>query len=240
MTTTKARKSSLSNATAWGVVLASGRSSEFGADIETVFLTLGSKPILTYSLSAFERCTDIEGLVLVTSKERLESLRAMVHMFGCPKVKSIIAGPANREEAVLAGLNVAMEHHAGIVTVHDGARPGVTSDLISETVRLARKHGAAAVATPLADPVGESAKGAKLSGLVEGAPLYSIASPQSFSAAILHKALTTAAKKKLHPADEATAVAALKQEVHLAVSKRPLVRIASPVDLTIAEVLLKR
>jgi 2-C-methyl-D-erythritol 4-phosphate cytidylyltransferase len=222
------------------VILASGRSTEFGADIETVFLTLGSKPVLTYSLSAFERCPDIEGLVLVTSKERLENLRAMVHMFGCAKVKAIIAGPPTREGAVLAGLAVALEHQAGFITVHDGARPGVTPELISETVRLARKHGAAAVVTPLADPVCESAKGTKITAMIEGPHLWSTVSPQSFSAAVLQKALAAAAKKKVHPADEATAVAALKQEIHLVPSKRPLVRIASALDLTLAEFLMRR
>lgn len=239
MTTKKPKKTQPASSTAWGVVLASGRSSEFGADIETVFLTVGSKPLLTYSLSAFERCADVEGLVLVTSKDRLESLRALVHMFGCNKVKSIIAGPPSRENAVQAGLAVAIEHNAGFVVVHDGTRPGVTPELISETIRVARKNGAATVARPVGEPVCEAAKGTKITGTLDDSVLWQTLSPQTFKIEILQKALTNAAKKKIHLADEAAAVAAIKQDVHLVPVKRPLVRVTSPLDLNLAEFLLR-
>jgi len=239
MSTSSDKKKASAQAPAWGIVLAAGRADGFGADIDPVFLTMGSKPVLTYTLAAFERCPDVEGLVLVTSKERLESLRTMVSMFGCNSVKSIIAGPAAREGAVAAGLAVALENKAGIVTIHEGARPGVTPELIAETIRLARKHGAAAVARAVQDPACLSAKGVKYDEPVESGSVWATMTPQSFKTDVLGKALANAAKKKLHPLDEAAAVSANRGEVALVPSAKPLIRIAAPLDLNLAEFLLR-
>lgn len=233
-----AKRSQIVSSTVWGVILASGQPSDFAADIEPAFLTVGSKPVLAYSLSAFERCPDVDGLVLVSSKERLESLRAMVHLFGCNKVKAIVSAPPARTAAVQVGVDVAIENGAGHIVVHDGTRPGVSTELISETIRVARKSGASAVANPIMDPVSETAKGAKITKLVSG-DLWTTATPQAFKTDVLHKALVNAVKKKLKLPDEAAAATAIKQVVHLVPARRPLIRIASPAHLSLAEFLLR-
>lgn len=233
-----AKKSQIISSTVWGVILASGQPSEFAADIEPAFLTVGSKPVLAYSLTAFERCSDVDGLVLVTSKERLESLRSMVHLFGCNKVKAIVAAPSARAAAVQAGVEIAVENGAGHIVVHDGTRPGVLPELISETIRVARKSGAAAVANPITDPVSETARGAKITKLVAG-DLWTTATPQAFKTDVLQKALAHAVKKKLKVPDEAAAVTAIKQVVHVVPAPRPLIRISAPAHLNLAEFLLR-
>lgn len=233
-----AKKSQIVSSTVWGVILLSAQPSEFAADIEPAFLTVGSKPVLAYSLSAFERCSDVDGLVLVTTKERLESLRGMVHLFGCNKIKAIIADAPVRGVALQAGVAVAVENGAGHIVVHDGTRPGVTPELISETVRVARKSGAASAARPIVEPVNETLKGAKITKLLTG-NLWMTMTPQAFKADILQKALANAVKKKLKLPDEAAAATAIKQPVQLVPAKRPLIRIASPLDLNLAELLLR-
>lgn len=233
------KKVPLASSSAWGIILSSGQPNDFGVDIEPAFLSLGSKPILAYSLSAFERCADVEGLILVAPKERLESLRSMVQLFGCNKVKAVVVGPSSRMGAVQQGLATALENGAGVVTIHEGTRPGLTAEQISETIRVARKHGAAALARPIRDPVCEAAKGAKITGAVEGGVMWNTLSPQSFKVDVLQKALDVAAKKKLHHADEAAAVFANKQDVHLVPTKRPMVRIVGPLDLNMAEFFLR-
>ncbi|MCO5045825.1 MAG: 2-C-methyl-D-erythritol 4-phosphate cytidylyltransferase [Kiritimatiellae bacterium] len=225
--------------TAWGIIWTGGPVTDFPPEIEPAFLTIGSKPVLAYSLSAFERCADIEGVVIVTSAARREYVLTMVQMFGCNKVRSILAAPATRAGAIKIGLEAAVEMGAGITVIHEGVRPGVTPELITETIRVARKSGAAAVARPVPDPVCEAAKGAKVTGAIENGALWSTLTPQAFKVDVLVKALTHVAKKKLHLPDEAAAVVATKQDVHLVPSKRLLVRIAAPGDLNLAELLLR-
>ncbi len=239
MAAKSASKSRALPSAAWGVIWTGGVAAGFPSEIEPAFLTLGSRPVLAYSLSAFERCPDIEAVVLVTSAARQEHVRTMVQMFGCNKVKSIIAAPAARMGAMKAGLEEAVALGAGIVVLHEGVRPGVTPELIAETIRVARKSGAAVVARPVADPVCESAKGTKVTGRVENGALWHTLTPQAFRADVLEKALANATKKKLHLPDEAAAVSVLKHDVHLVSAKRPLVRIAAPGDLNLAELLLR-
>ena len=194
---------------------------------------------MSYSLSAFERCSDIEGLVLVVAKERLESVRALVHLFGCNKVKSIVVASSTRLDSVHAGLAVVAEYRAGTIVVHEGARPGVTPEIISETIRAARKCGAACAAHAIAEHVVEVGKGAKITGIPEGDQFYAASTPQAFKTDVLQKALAHAAKKKLKPADEVAAACAIKQDVQVVALKRPLIRIGSPIDLNLAEFYLR-
>lgn len=240
MSTKKGRKATPTNSLTWAILLAGGRSSGFGEDVDPVFLSLNSKPVLTYSLSAIERCPDVENTVIVAPKERVESVRVMATMFGASKVKAVVAGSGSREAMVRAGLEAVSEAGPGYVAIVDGAVPGVTPEMISETVRAAHKCGAATVARPITDPIAESEKGSKITGLPNGSTWWITVGPQAFRVDVLERALQNAAKKKLRIADEAAAVAALKEDVQLVPIRRHLVRIDAPADLMLAEFLLRQ
>src|SRR5512145_2015550 len=116
----------------FGIVVAAGKSERMGPDVDKAFLTLGTKPVVIYSLLAFEKCPDIDATILVVRKDRLDAARTMVQMFGCAKVKRVVAGGAKRQISVSNGLDY-VSRDAKIVVVHDGARPCITPDLVSET-----------------------------------------------------------------------------------------------------------
>ena len=96
-----------------------------GGNVDKAFLSLGPKPVLAYSLVAFQDCDAIAEVVLVVRKERVDSARAMAQMFGCSKVKKIVAGGTKRQQSVQNGMDQVPEGTA-VVAVHDGARPLVT------------------------------------------------------------------------------------------------------------------
>lgn len=226
-------------APAWGIIITGGKADEFAEGVDTAFLTLSSKPVLTYSLAAFERCPEIEGIVLVASKDRIESVRAMVQMFGSYKVKKVLAGPTQRLGAVLTGLRAFEEEKVGLVTVHDGTRPCVTADQISETIKSARKHGSGVLASRVTDPIKVVAKGTKVTDGFDPETLWNALTPQSYKVEILRKALEAAHKKKEGIHDEADALALIKAETHIVPTTRPSIRIAGPADLNLAEYLLR-
>jgi 2-C-methyl-D-erythritol 4-phosphate cytidylyltransferase len=239
MTTKKSRKSSAQSSSVWGIILAGGRTSQFGADIDPVFLSLGSKPVLTYCLAAAERCPDLEGLVVVAPQERVESVRTMISMFGGQKVKAIVPAPPAREAAVAAGLKALADHPHGFVAILDGAVPGISPEMISEAVNVARKRGSAAVARSIGVPVCEAAKGVKITNVPDADGVWILLGPQVFRKDQLDKALAKAAKKKIRRADEASLAVAAKLDVYLVPTPRLLIRIDSPQDLTLAEHLLR-
>ena len=117
----------------YGVIVAAGKSERMGAKVDKAFLSLGTRPVIAYSLLAFEKCHDIDGIILVCRKDRMESARAMASMFGCSKLVRVVAGGSKRQVSVANGL-AALGDDVDVVAVHDGARPCVTPELISDTI----------------------------------------------------------------------------------------------------------
>lgn len=225
-------------ASAWGLVVASGKPEDFTEGVDPSFLTLGSKPVLMHALAAFEKCPDIEGLVLLANKDRVESVRAMVQMFGCAKVKRIAPLGAHRTASILGVIKELQGEKVTLLTLHEGIRPMVTAEEISETIKLAKKHGAAALCDRILDPVRMTDKGSKVTETVEGTA-WACRSPQTFKVELLTKALEAAQKKKLVLRDEAEALSLVKGELHVVPATRPVIRITGPRDLVLADYLLR-
>lgn len=226
-------------ASAWGLIIASGKPEGFAEGVDPSFLTLGSKPVLMHSLAAFEKCADIEGLVILASKDRVESVRAMVQMFGCAKVKRILPMGASRASSILGVVKELQGDKVPVLAIHEGIRPMVSADEISETVKLAKKHGAAVLCDRIPDPVRLTEKGSKVTAEVEGSHLWSCRSPQAFKVDVLVKALDAAAKKKVALRDEADALALVKGELHVVPATHSVIRISGPRDLVLADYLLR-
>ncbi len=223
----------------WGLIIASGKGEKFAPDIDTSFLNLGSKPVLIYSLTAFEQCADIEGVVIVAPKERIDNVKAMVQIFGCSKVKRVVAGAANRQGSVLNGLR-SLDEYVSIVTIHDASRPTIQPDQISETIKVAKRHGSGIMAARITDPIKQIGKGSTVEESVDNSDLWAAQTPQSFKLDVILKACETAAKKKAALADDSQSLALIKQPAHLIENPKPSVKINGPVDLQLAELVLRR
>ena len=126
------------------IIVAAGKSERMGAGTDKAFLNLGPKPVVAWSLLAFERCADVDQIVLVVRKDQLIAAKAVVRMFGISKVRAVVAGGAKRQDSVMNGLKE-LDVDTRFVVVHDGARPCVRPETISEVVKLARRAGAAEV-----------------------------------------------------------------------------------------------
>jgi 2-C-methyl-D-erythritol 4-phosphate cytidylyltransferase len=221
----------------YGIVVAAGKSERMGVDVDKAFLSLGTQPVLVYSLVAFEKCQDIDGVILVVRKDRVEAARAMVSIFGCFKVKKIIAGGATRQMSVQNGLSQ-LSDEVSVVVVHDGARPLVTSSLISESIKGAKKNGSAVAAVKVTDTVKHVESGFVVSKTVDRTKLWSVQTPQAFKKEILLKAFETVKKKHLTVTDEASAVE-LVTKVHLIPAPVSNLKITTADDLALAAALLK-
>lgn len=220
------------------IVVAGGKSERMGKGVDKSFLSLGSKPVVVYSLLAFERCADIEEVILVVRPERVESARSITQMFGCNKVRKIVGGGQQRQISVMKGLEQ-VEENVEIVVVHDGARPCVTAELISETVRNAQKHGSGVAALKITDTVKEVRQGLTISRTVDRTNLWTVQTPQAFRRELLVKAMDFVKKKKLAVTDEASAVERVCKDVRLVVSTPFNVKITTPDDLVLAAALMR-
>jgi len=221
----------------YGIIVAAGKSERMGSAVDKAFLSLGTKPVLAYSLLAFEKCAEIDGVILVVRKDKLDAARNMASIFGCSKVKRVVAGGNQRQVSVANGLSK-LPDEVTIVAVHDGARPCVTSDLIAESVRMAKRYGSSVAAVKITDTIKQVENGFIVSKTVDRSKLWAVQTPQTFKLDLLLKAFDMVRKKKATVTDEASAVE-LVEHVHLLPSPVSNIKITTAHDVALAAALLK-
>jgi 2-C-methyl-D-erythritol 4-phosphate cytidylyltransferase len=159
------------------------------------------RPLLRWTLEAFERCESVQGVVLVAAESRIEEFQALCK--GLAKCARVVPGGRERVDSVQRGIEAA--EGAEWVAVHDGARPLVTPEVIAQVVSTARQRGAAVAAEPVTDTIHRTAGGA----CVEHIPregLWAMQTPQVAGRRELIAALTHAAGEGATITDEVSAL----------------------------------
>jgi len=222
------------------VIVAAGKSERMGAGTDKAFLNLGPKPVVAWSLLAFERCADVDQIVLVVRKDQLIAAKAVVRMFGISKVCAVVPGGAKRQDSVMNGLKE-LDLDTRVVVIHDGARPCVTPETISETVKLARRSGAAVVGCRIWDTVKFVEKGSTVTRTEDRTKLWTVQTPQAFDVKLLKRAYAAVAEQKKDVTDDASAVELIGESVKIYETEKPNLKITTVEDLQLAAaVVLKR
>ena len=208
-----------------------------GPKVDKAFLSLGTKPVLAYSLVAFEKCPDIDGVILVVRKDRVAAARAMAEMFGCAKVKRVIAGGVKRQVSVERGV-AELNEDVTVVAVHDGARPCVTPELISETIQAAKRYGSGVAAVKVTDTVKHVERGLTVKKTLDRTKLWAVQTPQTFKIDVLLKAFETVHRRKATVTDEASAVELTSEKVHLVPASWSNIKITTADDLALANAMI--
>lgn len=220
------------------IIVAAGKSERMGTGTDKAFLSLGSRPLMAWSLLAFEQCPDIDQIVLVVRKERVQAARGVAQMFGISKLRQIVAGGTKRQDSVRHGLKE-LDPDTRLVVVHDGARPCITSELIAETLQSARKNGSGVAACRVVDTIKHVERGAIVDHTLNRDKLWAVQTPQSFKADLLLRAYAKVEEKNATVTDEAAAVELLGEPVRLVEWPRLNIKITVPEDLTVAAALLR-
>ena len=219
------------------IIVAAGKSERMGAGTDKAFLSLGNKPVVAWSLLAFERCPDVDRIVLVVRKEQQVAAKAVARMFGISKLIAIVPGGNKRQESVQAGL-AACDVDTRQVVVHDGARPCVTPDVISEVVKLAKRVGAATVGRRITDTVKRVEKGTAVAGTENREKLWAVQTPQAFQFRVLANAYKALGKNEV--TDDCQAVELAGETVRIYENRAPNFKITTVEDLQIANALLAK
>ena len=216
------------------VIVAAGTASRMGG-IDKIVADLGGEPVILRSVRAFSESEVIREIVIVTRPDLIPQINELCG--GLPKVRAVVAGGRSRQESVSQGLS-ALSDSVTLCAVHDGARPLVSGDVIARTVRAAEKFGAAAPAVPVKGTI-KVARG----GLVESTPdrstLYGVQTPQIFDYDLLRGALKKAETEGTAVTDDCSAVENLGMKIKLVPGDERNIKITSPLDLRIGELLLE-
>jgi 2-C-methyl-D-erythritol 4-phosphate cytidylyltransferase len=222
------------------IIVAAGKSERMGGGVDKAFLNLGSRPVVAWSLLAFEKNTDIDSIILVVRKDQLTAAKAVARMFGISKLSKIVPGGTRRQDSVQAALKE-VDSDTRIVVVHDGARPCVTPETIAEVVKIARRSGAGVVGRRIFDTVKYVEKGTTVTRTEDRTKLWAVQTPQAFQTSIIRRAYAELAKSGATVTDDASAVEAIGEPVKIYETNQPNLKITTVDDLQMAAaVVLKR
>ena len=119
------------------------------------FLEVHGKPILVYTLECFQTHEEIQGIVLVCLEEWIDYARVLIDKYHLSKVLAVIPGGDTGQDSIFAGVRYAYEHvdRESIVLIHDGVRPLIRPETISDCIRSVQEHGNAITTTPAIETV---------------------------------------------------------------------------------------
>ena len=220
------------------ILVAAGKSDRMGTGTDKAFLNLGSRPVIAWSLLAFEHCPDIDPIVLVVRKEQQTAAKALVRMFGISKIHAIVPGGKERQDSVMAGLK-AMDSDTRLVAIHDGARPCIQPDVISEVVKFARRCGAAVIGRRIWDTVKYEEKGSQIDHTEDRSRLWAVQTPQVFAVQTIRKAYDKVVSEGKSVTDDSAAVELLGEPVKILESNVVNPKITTVEDLQVAAGVLK-
>ena len=216
------------------VIVAAGSASRMGG-IDKVMAELEGEPMICRTVRTFQQCDAIKEIVIVTREDLVIPIGELCReMF---KVKAVVVGGNSRQESVEHGLK-ALSEKVRLAAVHDGARPLVTVELIDRVARAAHSYGAAAPAIPVKDTI-KVVEG----GLVKETPdrqtLRAVQTPQIFDVDLLRGALEKAKRDGAELTDDCSAVERLKMSVRIVEGDERNLKVTTPMDLKIAQMLLE-
>ena len=134
----------------YAVIIAGGHGARMGQDIPKQFISVYDKPVLVYTLEGFQRHPLVDKIVLVCIEGWQDMVWAYAKQFGIDKLVQIVPGGASGQESIRNGV-YALEGIAqpdDIVIIHDGVRPLVEPDVLTDVIRTAQKHGNAVTSMP--------------------------------------------------------------------------------------------
>ncbi|HEX8559015.1 MAG TPA: 2-C-methyl-D-erythritol 4-phosphate cytidylyltransferase [Pyrinomonadaceae bacterium] len=220
------------------IIVAAGRGSRAGGARAKQFREISGIPIIIHTLSRFELCETIAESVVVLPADACGEFAALAAAHGLRKPARAVAGGETRAESVWRGLEALGAGGAGVVAVHDGVRPFVTPDEIDRAVREAEAHGAAVLAAPAVETVKE-VEGGCVVRTPERARLWNAQTPQCFRLELLRRAYRQPGALGADVTDCSALVERLGEPVHVVEGGAHNVKITTPRDFALAEILLK-
>ncbi|HEV2453278.1 MAG TPA: 2-C-methyl-D-erythritol 4-phosphate cytidylyltransferase [Verrucomicrobiae bacterium] len=217
------------------ILVAGGRGARMGRD--KLFLEVAGKPVVAHTWARFDEAVAIDEIVVVVRAGMEKKFAALAKKYKFRKKFRIVAGGAERQDSVWAGLEAAPAD-ADIVAIHDAARPCVNNDLIAATVKYAEETGAAVAAHPVTDTIKESADGRLIQKTLDRSQLWAMETPQTFRLDVIRRAIAAARTKKMIFTDDTASCELIGQPVRLVSSIAPNPKVTVPGDLAIIEALL--
>jgi 2-C-methyl-D-erythritol 4-phosphate cytidylyltransferase len=221
-----------------GIILAAGSGKRMNSDIPKQYMELDKKPIVYYTLKAFEESI-VDEIILVVPEGDISYVKTdIIEKNGLKKVTQIVPGGSERIWSVKNGIEASKGQ---FVLIHDGARAFVTPDLINKMAEAAETYKSAIAAVPAKDTIKVSDKKGYVNSTPDRNTLWIVQTPQAFQRQELIEAydrLDEASVISKYVTDDAGIMEAAGAPVKLVMGEYTNIKVTTPEDLAVGKAIL--
>jgi len=221
------------------IIVAAGKGTRLKGEVRKQYLTIAGRPILSHTLGAFSACSCIDEILLVAPEKDFDFIRdRILSCVDFNKPFRLVQGGLERQDSVYQGLR-ALRHTGGIVVIHDGVRPLVQPEQITDCVHGAVRFGSCIMGIPVHDTLKRVDESGFIRETVERASLWLVQTPQAFQYDLIKNAHERARKDGRKGTDDAFLVEQTGQHVKMIKGSPLNIKITTQDDLILAESIIK-
>ena len=225
------------------LIIAGGVGARMHQDIPKQFIHVNDRPVIIYTLQAFQNHPNIDAIEVVCLDGWHDILRAYAKQFGISKLENIVSGGETGQDSIRNGLyDIAKRYHDDddIVLIHDSIRPMVSQDVISDNIRVCRKYGNATTVIPCTSVMLKTEDSLISDSQIPRDNLKITQTPQAFFLNELIGVHKEAVKKDLLPSIASCALyVEMGKKVYLSKGSEKNIKITTAEDIEIFSSLLK-
>lgn len=182
------------------LLTAGGIGTRMGQDVPKQFLNVNDKPVIVYTMERFQRCEDVDGIVVVTLPQWQEFVKAYAKQFGIEKLVDVVLGGATGQESIENGVAAIARRYAKETTViiHDGNRPMVDNEIIRDGLSVCKKRGSSVAVIPCHEVVFQGEDKSESTVEIPRELLWRTQTPHCYSLGKLLWAIDEAKKRNMH------------------------------------------
>jgi 2-C-methyl-D-erythritol 4-phosphate cytidylyltransferase len=202
------------------------------------FTEINGVPVLIHTLRKFAAMTEVNEIVLALRKAEGEIFAPRLAQEKLAKPVRIVEGGEHRQESVANAIESISAAPDDLILVHDGVRPFVDHETITNVIEAASKHGAAIAAVPAVDTIKQvdrTSEGALVNATIPRTHIVLVQTPQGFRFEILKRAFEEATRDGFTGTDEASLVERMGEPVWVVMGSPRNIKITTPSDLELAE-----
>lgn len=223
------------------LIIAGGRGMRMGQEIPKQFLTVNDKPVIAYTMEAFQKHPDVDAIAVVCVDGWESILAAYARQYGITKLKHIIPGGENGQGSIRNGVFELEKHYkpTDIVLVHDAIRPMVSQAIISGCIATTAERGSAIVTIPCQEAMLETEDQLSTHAVFPRDNLKRTQTPQGFPLGRLADAHRRALEKGItNSVASCTLMVELGETVYFCAGSEMNIKLTTPDDMVIFKALL--
>lgn len=225
------------------LLTAAGKGMRMHTEIPKQFLHIRNKPVILYTMEAFQKHPQIDAILVVALDAWKEMIRAYARQYGITKLKWVVEGGNSGQESIWKGLQ-ALEKECSLedaVMVHDGNRPLVSDEIISDSLAVFHSQGSAVAAMPCVEAIYRSSDGESSAVSLDRRELYRTQTPHTYPLGKLLWAHREAGKRHIqNTTATCTLMTLLGEEIYFSKGSEKNLKLTTVEDVEIFEALIQK